>query len=118
MSKEVAYAVLFYTNRRRENSWKLHRIYESKQEAIDFCHSLPNFKKEYENFVDPVGTIIFATNCGMEHPITQKHLTPEELEEYKQEYRLYKRDSYPFEGLSWANPKVAVMEVPFIKNNK
>ena len=49
------FAVIYYTNRRCENSWKLHRIYESKQDSIDFCYTLPSFEKKYENFVDPVG---------------------------------------------------------------
>ena len=114
---EKVYCVLFYTNRNHENSWKMYKIYESKQDAIDFCYTLPRFEKKYENFVKPTGTIIFATNCGMQHPITQKHLSPEDLEYYKMEYRLYKRDSYPFDGLSWDNPMVAVIEMPFLKKN-
>jgi hypothetical protein len=121
MSNIKSFAVMIYTNRREENSWKLHRVYENKQDAIDFCYTLfPTFEKKYENFVDPVGNIVFKTTCGMIHPLRKEILIGEELEKYKQEYELYKNKSenfdHPFDGLSWKNPQVCVMEVDYFNN--
>ena len=121
MSSDKVFAIVIYTNRREENSWKLHKIYENKQDAIDYCYSLvPTFEKKYENFVDPVGNIVFKTTCGMVHPLRKEILIGEEREKYIQEYKLYKSDcehfKYPFNGLSWRNPMVCVMEMDFIHN--
>ena len=109
--KKKVYAVLFFTNFNKENSWKLYRIYDNKENAISFCYSLPNFKKEYENFVDPLGTIVFMTNCGMKSPIEHKFMSQEEFDEYKKRYDEYKNKDYPFKNLTYENPKVCVMEI-------
>jgi|688.fasta_scaffold02005_12 hypothetical protein len=105
------YCVVFYTNYRKENSWKLHAVYESKQDAIDFAYTLPSFRKEYEDFVNPVGTIVFTTTCGMKHPLEMDNLSDKEFADYTKQYTLYKNESYPFDGLSWDNPKVAIIEI-------
>jgi hypothetical protein len=112
------YAVLFYTNRQKENSWKLHQVYESKQDAIDFCYTLPAFVKEFDYFVDPLGTIVFTTTCGMSSPLEMKNLNEAELLKYQQQYDMYKSESMPFDGLSWNNPKCCVMEVDFFKESE
>lgn len=116
------YAVIFYTNRREENSWKLHSIYENKQDAIDFAYTLPRFEKKYEDFVKPPGNIVFKTTCGMEHPLRKEILIGEDRKKYEEEYKLYKSDckdfEYPFNGLSWDCPQICIIEMPLIKNKK
>ena len=94
------------------------RVSASLLNAVGLQELITYSEKEYEDFVKPVGNIVFTTTCGMLHPLEMEILIGERKKKYQKEYEMYKREHYPFSGLTWDNPRACVMEVDYIKEKE
>jgi hypothetical protein len=91
------YAVIFYTSYRKENDWRIHAIYENKEEALAFAKKWSSNQEDDDHNVQPNEhqNVLHNKYCGNHEE--EKTDTPK-----------------PYNRMSWT-PSLAVVEVPFIK---
>lgn len=104
------YIVVFYTSQRKENEFKIHHVYDNKEEALNFIESLTTTDTPGDNSnVRPIGEVILDLQCGMEDPHDE-----EDDEIYKQKNKLYEeyleKEQIYYTGMSWT-PRVCIIKV-------
>jgi hypothetical protein len=92
--KSQGFAVVFYTDYRKENEWQIHRVFHESKTALDFAAkwSVTN-KKNLPDYVAPSE----ASEILWDEPCKENPLKNDD-------------EGTPWEGLSWS-PRIAVVKV-------
>lgn len=137
---EKYFAVVFYTNYRKENEWFLYSLYESSEKAIAFANewSIPDNRRrkgyEREPEVNPmeVQRVLLDQDCDFSGEDYEKRGNPKSIQQHVKRFKSQEdydlclgmaekhhkfRDSVPWKGISWP-PRIAVVEVGVRSNWK
>lgn len=98
------YAVVFYSDYRKENDWRIQCVFEDVKEATDFAkkYSRPETGQNYVTPNNKIQSVLLDQTCQPER---------DEDGNFKEEDE---NPDAPYEGMSWGQwCRVAVVEVPF-----